>query len=180
MLTERQAFKGLGEPAMAAVEVTKPPRESMGRYATGPAQFLAIVVQFGLIVLVVHQWRLESVTLSRVMQLAFVGFIIHHLLPLRFRLPFFAALSLVAVITGVGQIGPVVIAGWIHGKSTLNGVLYQLVPGLTLIGVGLGLMGLCHLPIRFAARVGLVAVAGAGLVFLRAHSQWFPDLKEMW
>ena len=49
-----------------------------------------------------------------------------------------------------------------------------------MIGIGLGLIGLCHLPIRFGARVGLVAVAGAGLAFLRAHSQWFPDVTEMW
>jgi hypothetical protein len=33
------------------------------------------------------------------MQLAFAGFVIHHLLPLRFRFPFFAMLSLVATVT---------------------------------------------------------------------------------
>src|SRR4029077_3412432 len=31
-----------------------------------------------------------------------------------------------------------------------------------------------------AARVALVAVAGAALAFLRAHSGWFPDVTEMW
>ena len=89
-------------------------------------------------------------------------------------------LSLVAVITAVGHFGPNVIASWMRGKGTLNGLLYQLVPGVTLVGIGLGLIGLCHLPIRFGARVGLVAIAGAGLAFLRAHSQWFPDVTEMW
>src|SRR6266496_3352073 len=180
MLTESQTSKGLGEPTMAAVEAATPPRESLGRYAIGLAPFLAVVVQFGLIVLVVNQWQLESLSLSRVMQLAFVGFVIHHFLPLRFRLPFFAGLSLMAVMTGVGHLGPNVIAGWMHGKSTLNGLLYHLVPGLTLIAIGLGLIGICHLPIRFGARVGLVAVAGAGLAIMRAHSQWFPDVTEMW
>ena len=144
------------------------------------AQFVAIVVQFGLIVVAVDFWQLESQLLARVMWLAFAGFIIHHLLPVRFRLPFFAMLSLVAVITAVGHFGPNVIARWMHGKGTLNGLLYQLVPGVTLVGIGLGLIGLCHLPIRFGARVGLVAIAGAGLAFLRAHSQWFPDVTEMW
>jgi alginate O-acetyltransferase complex protein AlgI len=144
------------------------------------AQFLAVVAQFGLVVLLVQYWQLESQLLTRLMWLAFVGFVVHHLLPLRFRLPFFAGLSLMAVITGVGHLGPSVIAGWMHGKSTLNGLLYHLVPGLTLIGIGLGLIGLCHLPIRFAARVGLVVAAGAALAFLRAHSQWFPDVTEMW
>ena len=149
-------------------------------YLSRVAQFLAVVAQFGLIVLVVDYWQLESQLLARLMWLAFVGFIIHHLLPLRFRLPFFAMLSLVAVITAVGHFGPNVGVAWLTGKITTAGFLYHLVPGLTLVGIGLGLIGICHLPIRFAARVGLVAVAGAGLVFLRAHSQWFPDVTEMW
>jgi hypothetical protein len=36
------------------------------------------------------------------------------------------------------------------------------------------------LPIRFGARVGLIVVAGAGLAFLRTHSEWFPDITGMW
>src|SRR5205807_2107553 len=104
----------------------------------------------------------------------------HHLLPQRFRLPFFAMLSLVAVITAVGHIGPSLGVAWLTGKIRTIDFFYHLLPGLTLIGIGLGLIGLCHLPIRFAARVGLVAVAGAALAFLRANSQWFPDVSEMW
>jgi hypothetical protein len=180
MLTKAGTSKVLDEASVAAVETTRPQRESLGRYVLGLTPFLAVVVQFGLIVLVINQWQLESLSLSRVMQLAFVGFVIHHFLPLRFRLPFFAGLSLVAVITAVGHVGPNVIAGWMHGKSTLNGLLYHLVPGLALIGIGLGLIGICHLPIRFGARVGLIAVAGAGLAITRAHTQWFPDIAEMW
>ena len=47
-------------------------------------QFLAVAIQFGLIVLAVDSWQLESQLLARVMWLAFAGFIIHHFLPLRF------------------------------------------------------------------------------------------------
>jgi hypothetical protein len=130
--------------------------------------------------MVVEYWQLESQSLARLMWLAFVGFVIHHLLPLRFRLRFFAVLSLLAVSTGVGHIGPNVWMAWLSGRIATNGFLYHLFPGLTLIGIGLGLIGLCHLPIRFGARVGLVAVAGAGLAFLRAHSRWLPDVAEMW
>src|SRR5215467_3691251 len=180
MLTESHTSKLLGEPTVAVAEAPARQRDSLGRYVLGLAPFLAVVAQFGLIVLVINQWQLESVSLSRLMQLAFIGFIIHHFLPLRFRLPFFAGLSLVAVITGVGHLGPNVIAGWMQGKSTVSSLLYHLVPGLTLIGIGLGLIGICHLPIRFGARIVLVAVAGAALAFLRANSQWFPDVTEMW
>ena len=155
-------------------------RRPFARYASGVAPFLAVVVQFGLIVLVVGDWQLENLALSRLMNLAFVGFIIHHLLPLRFRLPFFAMLSLVAVVFGLGEMGPRMFVAGLTGRVPLGDFLYPLIPGLTLIGVGFGLIGLCHLPIRFGARVGLVVVAGVGLIWLRAHSQWFPDVSGMW
>jgi cell division septal protein FtsQ len=80
MLTETKAI----ESNVAIVGAAMPQRASFSRQATGLTAFLAVVVQFGLIVLIVQQWQLESLSLSRVMQLAFVGFIIHHFLPLRF------------------------------------------------------------------------------------------------
>ena len=67
-----------------------PRRRSVRQHIAEVAQFLAVVAQFGLVVLLVQYWQLESQLLARLMWLAFVGFIIHHLLPLRFRLPFFA------------------------------------------------------------------------------------------
>jgi hypothetical protein len=179
-VTESQTSARPTQPRIAVDEALPPRRSSVRRYASGLAPFVAVVAQFGLIVMAVNYWQLESLSLSRLMQLAFVGFVIHHLLPLRFRLPFFAMLSLLAVITVVGHFGPNGWRAWLTGRITTAGFLYHLLPGLTLIGIGLGLIGLCHLPIRFAARIGLVAVAGAGLAFLRAHNQWFPDVSEMW
>jgi hypothetical protein len=179
MLTKILTPKLVGETKARSVEASVAHRTLRPRFAALPP-FVAIVAQFALIVMVVDYWQLESQLLSRLMWLAFVGFIIHHLLPLRFRLPFFATLSLVAVITGVGHLGPNVGTAWLTGKITTSGFLYHLIPGLTLICIGLGLIGVCHLPIRFGARVGLVALIGAGLAFFRAHSQWFPDVTEMW
>ena len=179
MLTKTLTSEPVGEIKAVVVEPSVARCTPPSRFAA-LATFLAIVAQFGLIVMVVGYWQLESLPLARLMALAFAGFVIHHLLPVRFRLPFFAMLSLVAVITGVGHFGPNIWRSWLIGKMTTTGFLYHLLPGSTLIGIGLGLIGLCHLPIRFAARVGLVAVAGAGLAFLRGHSQWFPDVSEMW
>jgi hypothetical protein len=179
MLTETKTYK---KPDATRVPPVAQPVTSrrLGHYVSRPARFLAILVQFALIVVVVDHWQLESQLLARLMWLAFIGFVVHHLLAQRFRLPFFAMLSLLAVITGVGHLGPNVSVAWLSGQITTTGFLYHLFPGLALIGIGLGLIGICHLPIRFGARVGLVAVAGAGLAFLRAHSQWFPDVTEMW
>jgi len=176
--TESQTSERPSETRIAVCEELSPRR--VRPYAAGLAQFLAVVAQFGLIILVVNYWQLESLSLGRLMQLALVGFVIHHLLPLRFRLAFFAMLSLASVITIVGQMGPRVWLAALNGRMSFHDFLYYLIPGLTLIGVGLGLIGLCHLPVRLGLRVGLVVAAGAGLAFLRAHSQWFPDVTEMW
>src|SRR5215468_4663430 len=135
MLTETKTYNGsdatsvVPAPPAATVQVS-------GHYLSRPAQFLAILVQFALIAVVVGQWQLESQLLSRLMWLAFFGFIVHHLLPRRFRLPFFAMLSLVAVITSVGHLGPNVGMRWLAGRINTTNLLYHAVPGLTLIGIG--------------------------------------------
>src|SRR5207237_7181201 len=127
--------------------------KSVRQHIAKVAEFLVVVAQFGLVVLLVQYWQLESQLLARLMWLAFVGFVIHHLLPLRFRLPFFAMLSLLAVITGVGYLGPNVFAAWLTGWRALNEFLYHLVPCLALVGLGLSLIGLCHMPIGFGSWV---------------------------
>jgi hypothetical protein len=159
----------------------EPSRTRMRSQAAGVAQFLAVVIQFGLIILVVNYWQLEGLRVGRLMQLALIGFVIHHLLPPRFRLPFFAMLSLASVITIVGQISPRVLLAAVNGRTSPHDFLYLLIPGLTLIGIGLGLLGLCHLSIRLGLRIALVvAAAGAGLAFVRVHSQWCPNPTGIW
>jgi D-alanyl-lipoteichoic acid acyltransferase DltB (MBOAT superfamily) len=161
-------------------ETRMPSRVSVEHRGSGIAPFLAVVLQFGLIVLVVNYWQLENVTLARVMQLAFVGFIIHHLLPMRLRLPFFAGLSLLAVVTSVGHLGPNVIVGLLNGKSNFASLGYQAVPGLTLIGIGFGLIAICHLPVSYGWRIATLVMVAAGLTVLRAKEEWLPDLAETW
>ena len=180
MLIETQTSKRFGEIPVVAVESSASRQRFVWQNIRASLSFFTVLLQFGLIVLLVNQWQLESLSLGRVMELAFAGFIIHHLLPQRFRLPFFAILSVLATIIVVGEMGPKTWVAALTGRTSISGFLYHLVPGLSLLGIGLGLIGLCHLPIRFAMRVGLVAIAAAGLVFLRAHSQWFPDVSEMW
>jgi hypothetical protein len=178
--TEIQSADRRVEPRVMVAEALTPRRSSVRQRAARLAQFLAVVAQFGLIVLVVNYWHLESLHFVRLMQLAFAGFVIHHLLPPRFRLPFFVMLSLASVIAIVGQVSPRVWLATLNGRTSLHDFLGYVTPGLTLIGIGLGLIGLCHLPARWGLRVALIAVAGAGLTFLRAHSQWFPNVTEMW
>jgi hypothetical protein len=102
------------------------------------------VLQLGLLALVVRQFEIESAAFFHLTLLAFAGFLIHILLPFKFRLPFFVILSM----TGVGLIlGP---------RS-----------GAAVIALGCILIALCHLPISFRARIGVLVAAGGVLAALR-------------
>src|SRR5262249_52598047 len=86
---------------------------------------------------------------ANIMLLSFYSFVIHYFLPIRYRLPFFVLVSVLALAGILGLTN----AAW-------------------LIAIGLALIGICHLPIRFSARVVLLLAAGAVLVALRV--KWLP------
>jgi hypothetical protein len=109
------------------------------------AKFIGITVQLGLLGLVMYQFELENRALSQyIMPLTLGGFVVHHFLPKAYRLTFFLLLSL---------------AGFL--------LIFGLVNGAWLIGLGLALVGLCHLPIAFGGRVVILLLATALLAFLR-------------
>ncbi|MGE3283104.1 MAG: hypothetical protein AB7O13_19150 [Alphaproteobacteria bacterium] len=96
-----------------------------------------MLIQLGAIVIILRQFQIESLAFREVAVLAFTGFAIHYFLPQRYRLSFFAALSIVSVvlILGLGD------AAW-------------------LLGFGLVLLGICHLPLKLWIRVGLLLLVG--------------------
>src|SRR5438874_11250946 len=112
------------ELRLAAAEALTPRRTSIESHAARLAQFLAVIAQFGLIVMVVNYWQLDSLELARLMAFAFVGFVIHHLLPARFSIPLFAMLSLRAPVSCVGHIGPKLGAAWLTGRIRSIDFLY--------------------------------------------------------
>src|SRR5438094_7048828 len=117
----------LNKTDIAPVSQPKVVRSAKQR-GSSVAEFLAIAVQFSLIVAILNYWQLESPVLVRVMQVSFVGFVVHHILPSRFRLPFFAILSVITVITSVGHFGPNVLARWLGGQMSTSNLLYHLAP----------------------------------------------------
>lgn len=113
------------------------------------ARFLVLVIQLGLLVLVFKQFQLENQAFyDNVIPLVFYGFLIHSLLPIKFRLPFFLLLSM-AAITGV----------------------LGLQNGIWLIGAGLSLIGITQLRISFRARVIFLLVIASFLALMRVG--WF-------
>src|SRR5687768_7116941 len=83
-------------------------------------RFGAIAVQLCAILVVLRQFQIESRAFREVAIFAFVGFAIHYFLPHRFRLSFFALLSISSVF---------LIFGWTNGAWML--------------GFGAALLGIC-------------------------------------
>ena len=118
------------------------------------AQVLLLALELGLLVFVIRQFQIESSAFLRVVLLALVGFVVHSFLALRYRLLFFLALSL----TGIG-------------------VVFGVTNGAWLVGTGLVLIMVCHLPVPFPVRVALLLVTGSLLAVLRLgwlHAPWSP------
>ncbi|HXT29366.1 MAG TPA: hypothetical protein VN716_08810, partial [Vicinamibacterales bacterium] len=115
----------------------------------GIVAFGFILAQLCLLLIALRQFRIESAALLRLAMLAFAGFAVHAFLPLRYRLPFFTLLSLGGIL-----------------------LVFGLAQGAWLIGLGLILIAICHLPIAFAARV--VALIAVTALLAAQRASWLP------
>ncbi|HUE96737.1 MAG TPA: hypothetical protein VMN39_08760, partial [Longimicrobiaceae bacterium] len=115
-----------------------------GNTRVGFAPFLGLALQLALVLAIAWTYRVEFERgMGILAPLILGGFAIHAWLPVRARLPFFLLLGATA-------------AGLLLGPD-----------GLWLGGLGLALIGLCHVPVAWWARALAVAAAGAALAALR-------------
>ncbi len=118
-----------------------------------PAELLRlgfIAAQLGICLLLARAFHLEHAGFHDVvLPLALGGFLVHHVLPRRWQAWFFAALSVAGIVLVFGPVA-----------------------GAWLVGAGLGLIGLCHVPVAFRWRLLLVLLAAAVLLAMRAA--WLP------
>ncbi|HEY7444723.1 MAG TPA: hypothetical protein VH701_19995, partial [Vicinamibacterales bacterium] len=121
------------------------------------AVLAGFALQLGLLALIIREFSLENAAFFRVTVLAFCGFVIHALLPLRYRMPFFVVLSLAAI-----------------------GIVFGLRSGSTLVALGLVLIGICHLPVRIGVRLLILCAAAAVLAALRAQLIASPIPMAIW
>jgi GDSL-like Lipase/Acylhydrolase family len=127
-------------------------------YSTDWARFTLVAAQFGLVVLLIRLFGLENSSgLGDLAVLTWVGFVIHHWLPMRARMPFFLLLSLAGLALVAGKWN----ALWI----TMGGFL---------------LIGICHLPIRIRWRVGLLLLMGVLIGALSLKQIPFPVDPTAW
>lgn len=123
----------------------------------GIKEYVVILFQLGVVLLLLRQFQIESAAFLRLALLAFSGFAIHALLPLRHRLPFFLLLSFVAIVTTLG-----------------------IANGASLVTIGLILIGICHLPVSFRLRGILILAVVALLVMWRAKWIDGPVSDAVW
>lgn len=121
------------------------------------ARAIVSVAQLALATLVVYLYQIEGPAFFRIFCLAGAGFVVNLLLPAQRRLPFFVLLSLVGVFLVFGPAD----AAW-------------------LIGCGLLLIGLCHLPIPITARVVVLLLAGGVLAAARGGAVASPWSAVVW
>jgi len=118
----------------------------------------AIFVQLVLLLALSQMFRIETWAFRKVLALVAVGFVIHHLLPLTWRMSFFVLLSLGSLALVLGPT---------HAAR--------------LLGVGVLLLTLCHLPIRLTLRLLLIGLTTAALVAGRANFGFpLPSYDVVW
>lgn len=136
--------------------------------ALRPFAFLGIAAEVALVVYLVGAYDVESRTFQHLMWAVLGGFVVHHCLPLRWRLPFFGALSLGLTAWALGiQEG--------HFQPAVGATRVAL-----LIGIGAALIGVARLPLRFAMRVAILLAIGAGLAWARIALTEAPALSAIW
>ncbi|MGV3710749.1 MAG: SGNH/GDSL hydrolase family protein [Gemmatimonas sp.] len=126
----------------AAVPVTHSAAPVRSREET--LRIAGVVVQVALALLVMRAFHLESRTFFGVALIAGFGFLPHALLPLSWRMPTFVLLSFACLVYVVGVLN----TAWI-------------------VGAGVLLVGICHLPIKLIARVALLLLVAAALTASR-------------
>ena len=128
--------------------------EAGGLAAVG--KIAAIAAQLGLLILVMKTFSLLDEAFLNVAILVFFGFLAHAAMPMRYRLPFFAGLSITSVFVIMGAFN-----------------------GLWLTGLGLALIGVCHLRFSFRTRVLLLVGAALVLSYLRLNWALYPSLDRV-
>lgn len=136
-----------------------PPAELAGAAldALTLARLGVVTLQVALAALVVQGLRIESRALYTVLLLTVVAFPVHALLPRALRLPAFGLFSVLSLA-----------------------LVLQLKATAVVLAVGVLLVGICHLPVRWGARVGLLLAAAAGLSLLRTGAIPSPLPGGLW
>jgi len=119
---------------------------------------LWLLLQAGFVLALIVGLRIENQAFyTRVAPLAILGAMVNHLLPMRYRLKFFALLSVLGLI-----------------------LVFGMTQGAWILGIGLLFILLCHLPVPRPLRVVLILMVGTGLGLMRAEVLPTPWATAIW
>src|SRR5215212_4980823 len=105
MLVETQHIADQPDSGSHSPHLTRRSRLSAKRLheeVTSAAKFLVLAAQLFLLAVVIYRYNLESPAFVQLIELTFAGFVVHHFLPMAYRLPFFMMLSLAAIVMVLG------------------------------------------------------------------------------
>lgn len=130
------------------------PRDSAAGNRWG---LLIVSIQVALVLLAVYRFRIvENFGFTDIVPLVMAGYLIHAVLPMRYRQTFFLLLSLAAIM-----------------------IILPFPYNVILIFSGLGIIGICHLPIPYVARVVLLLMVAVVLAMLRNGWNVFPEAHDL-
>jgi len=130
---------------------------SVGRPLPFAVRLLAVIAQVGVLLAVMRRFQIENVAFVNVAMLASAGFVVHALLPLAWRLPFFAALSVASLFLVLGATNAATVAA-----------------------LGLAIIGIARLPVSFRVRGALLVLVAAILALARAGVVATPLSVAIW
>lgn len=140
-----------------ALPQSKKPAPAVHDGRIGWRDLALVTVQLALVLLLFQRYQIENAGFLQVAQLAFAGFLVHAVLPLRHRLAFFALLSVVATAMLLGAVN----FAW-------------------MFAIGLVLIGICHAPVSFGVRATLLVLVGLILATQRAGALASPWSEAIW
>ncbi len=120
-------------------------------------KFILIIGQLLLLALIIRQFQIQSSAFLRVALLAFAGFSVHYFLPLRHRLTLFSLLSVLSIF-----------------------IVFGIKDGCWLIGLGVLLIGICHLPVAFWQRITILSSVCALFMLFRIGILEGPWSSAIW
>ena len=131
-------------------------KESVGTRVTA-LKFTVIFAQLLVLLVIVSRFQIENEAFIRLTALTIGGFAVHYFLPLSYRLPFFVALSLTAIVMVLGLES----SAW-------------------LVGIGLVLIAIAHLPVHVYVRAAILLAVGGLLAIPRWGLGEVPWSNAIW
>lgn len=150
---EEAGATGICAASTSAVPSTEDGEASLSRRVPG----LVLYAQLALLVLLAHRFRIEDAGFRHLLLLTLVGFLLNALLPERHRLPFFLLLSWAGIAVVLGPVN-----------------------GAWVVGIGVVLFGICHLPFALSARLGMLLVVAVLLAAARSGAVGVPVPATIW